>query len=163
MKSYFSCIVLATSIIVSIPTHDFCWRVEPSTKFSKMGVRQDLFLMGVAGKEQDDFFKGRGQQFLHKKNKLKSEIFNDKSSLQRKLFLSAITKNSNWEILTRIQLLLKDEMSLKRENFIIMWAHCKIHFLGKGEGGSQKIQYVGGNCLRMGAWTVCRFKGGGTW
>ena len=43
-------------------------------------------------------------------------------------------------------------MRLKRENFIIMWAHWKIHFLGKGEGGrSQKKQYVGGNCLRMGA------------
>ena len=45
-----------------------------------MGVRQDLFLMGVAGKEQGDFFQGRGLQFLHKK-KLKSEIFNDKRSL----------------------------------------------------------------------------------
>ena len=56
---------------------------------------------------------------------------------------------------------LKDQMSLKRENFIIMWAHWKIHFLGKGEGGSQKKQYVGDNCLRRGAWTVCRFKGGG--
>ena len=34
-------------------------------------------------------------------------------------------------------------MRLKRENFIIMWAHWKIHFLGKGRG-SQKKQYVGG-------------------
>ena len=85
MKSYFSCIVLVTLIIVcipppSLPPNDFCWRIEPSTKFSKMGVRQDLFLMGVAGKEQGDFFQGRGLQFLHKK-KLKSEIFNDKRSL----------------------------------------------------------------------------------
>ena len=55
-------------------------------------------------------------------------------------------------------------MSLKRENFIIMWAHWKIHFLRKGEGGGhKKKQYVGDNCLRRGAWTVCRFKGGGTW
>ena len=31
---------------------------------------------------------------------------------------------------------------------------------GEG-GGSQKKQYVGGNCLKRGAWTVCRFKGAG--
>ena len=41
-----------------------------------------------------------------------------------KIFLSVITKNLNWEILTRIYLLLKDEMRLKTENLIIMWAHC---------------------------------------
>ena len=35
------------------------------------------------------------------KNKLKSEIFNDKKSLQAKIFFSAITKNSNWEILPK--------------------------------------------------------------
>ena len=51
-------------------------------------------------------------------------------------------------------------MKLKNENVIIMWAYWKIHFLGKG-GGSQKKQYVGGNCLKRGAWTVCRFKGAG--
>ena len=45
---------------------------------------------------------------------------------------SVITKNLNWEILTRIQLLLKDEMGLKTENFSIMWVHWKIHFLGGG-------------------------------
>ena len=50
-------------------------------------------------------------------------------------------------------------MGLKRENFIIMWAHWKIHFLGKG--GSQKKQYIGGNHLKRWACTVCRFKGGG--
>ena len=35
---------------------------------------------GVAGKEGGDFFKGGGVQFSHK-NRLKSEIFNDKKSL----------------------------------------------------------------------------------
>ena len=76
MKSYFSCLVLATSIIVCSPPppppprQDFCWRVEPSTKFSKMGIRQDLFLMGVAGKEQGDFFRGGDCRFYIKKIKL---------------------------------------------------------------------------------------------
>ena len=32
-------------------------------------------------------------------------------------------------------------------------------FLGDG-WWSQKKQYIGGNCLKMGAWTVYRFKGG---
>ena len=39
-----------------------------------------------------------GLQFFPK-NKLKSEIFIDKKSLQAKIFFSVKTKNSNWEIL----------------------------------------------------------------
>ena len=65
------------------------------------------------------------------------------------MFLSVITKNLNWEILTRNQLLLKDEMMLKRENFIIMWAHWKIHFLGKG-GGHNKTNIQGGELPKKG-------------
>ena len=38
-----------------------------------------------------------GVQLSH--NKLKSEIFNDKKSLEVKMFFFVITKNSNWEIL----------------------------------------------------------------
>ena len=33
------------------------------------------------------------------------------------MFLSVIAKNLNWEILTRIQLLLKDGMGVKDEKF----------------------------------------------
>ena len=61
--------------------------VEPLTEFSKMGV-EDLtgpqFLEGVVWKEGVTFFRGgRGGelQFLQKKKKIKSEIFNDKKSL----------------------------------------------------------------------------------
>ena len=49
-------------------------------------------------------------------------------------------------------------MGLKMENFNNIWVHWKTHFLG---GSSQKKQYIGRNCLKSGAWTVCRFKGGG--
>ena len=44
---------------------------------------------------------GRGEslQFL-RKNKIKSEIFNDKKVYKQKIFFSVITKNSGWEILT---------------------------------------------------------------
>ena len=41
---------------------------------------------------------GEGGCNFHIKNKLKSENFNDKKSLQAKIFFSIITKNSNWEI-----------------------------------------------------------------
>ena len=55
-------------------------RVEPPTKFSKRGgLTGPQLLEGVAGKEGGEFFQG-GLQFSHK-NKLKSEIFNDKKSL----------------------------------------------------------------------------------
>ena len=55
-------------------------------------------------------------------------------------------------------------MGLKMENFSfnIVWVHWKIHFLGEELGKViTKKQYIGGNCLKRGAWAVCRFKGGG--
>ena len=59
------------------------------------------------------------------------------------MFLSIITKNSNWETLTRIYSLLKDGMGLKMENFNIMCVHWKIHFLG-GEWWLQKNSMLRG-------------------
>ena len=53
---------------------------EPPTKFSKRwGLTVPRLLEGVPGQEGGDFFQG-GLQFSHK-NKLESEIFNDKKSL----------------------------------------------------------------------------------
>ena len=49
--------------------------MEPSTEFSKRRG-------GISCKEGGDFFHGgEGVQYLHKKNELKYEIFNDKKSL----------------------------------------------------------------------------------
>ena len=45
-------------------------------------------------------WEGGGEQVLHK-NKLKSEVFNDKKSLETNMFFSTITKNLNWKILTQ--------------------------------------------------------------
>ena len=45
-------------------------------------------------------------------NKLKSETFNDKKSLQAKIFFFVITKNSNRDIL------LKNSVTFKREDGI---------------------------------------------
>ena len=49
-------------------------------------------------------------------------------------------------------------MGLRMKNFNTMGVHCKTQFLG--EGRLQKKQYIEGNCLKRGAWTVCRFKEG---
>ena len=66
-------------------------------------MTEPQLLEGVAGKEGVNFFHGGGgglvQQFSHKE--IKSEIFNDKKSLLAKIFFSVLTKNLNWEILTK--------------------------------------------------------------
>ena len=83
--------------------------VEPPTKFPKRGggFTRLKSLEGVAGKEGGGSFRG-GEEGCncHIENKLKSEIFNDKKSYKQKYFLRIsknifITKNSNWEILTK--------------------------------------------------------------
>ena len=58
----------------------------------------------AAGKGRGDFFRGRkggGGCSFYIKNKLKSEIFNDKKGLETKMFLSVVTKNLNWAISTK--------------------------------------------------------------
>ena len=71
------------------------------TKFSKGGggAWQGEGLEDLNFQRWGDFFQ-MGCNFCIK-NKVKSEIFNDKKSLQAKIFFSAITKNSNWEILPK--------------------------------------------------------------
>ena len=67
--------------------------IELPTKFSKKwGLVGPELLERVGGKEGITFFTG-AMQFSHKK--LKSEIFNNKKSLQAKIFFSVITNNSN--------------------------------------------------------------------
>ena len=44
---------------------------------------------------------GGGGCNFYIKSKLKSEIFNDKKSWSSNMFSSVITKNLNWEILTK--------------------------------------------------------------
>ena len=61
------------------------------------------------------------------------------------MFFPVITKNLKWEFLT------KNLVTFKR------WDRVKMKFLG---GELTKNQYMGGNCLKRGAWTVCRLNGG---
>ena len=76
-----------------------------------------------------------------------------------KMSLSVITKNLNWEMLTRIWLLLKDGMGLKVEKFNIMWAHWKIHF--QGGGGSQETNIQGGIIQKRGLGQFVDLREGG--
>ena len=50
--------------------------------------RTSTFRGGLLGKKGITFFKGGVGFSFHVKNKLKSEIFNDKTSLQTKFFFS---------------------------------------------------------------------------
>ena len=73
---------------------------EPPTKFSKRkGLTGPQFLEGGCWEKVCvTFF--RGLQFLHL-DKSESEIFNDKKVQKPKMFFSVITKNLNWEIITK--------------------------------------------------------------
>ena len=52
-------------------------------------------------------------------------------------------------------------MRLKREYFIIMWAHWKIHFLGKRVGEVTIKLICRGNCLKVGLAQFADLKEGG--
>ena len=96
--------------IVGTPHPHFC-RGELSLQpnFQKGGGggvdRASTFRGGFL--EKSGWFFSEALPFSHK-NKLKSEIFNDKKSLLAKIFFSAITKNSNWDILVKNLVTLKD-------------------------------------------------------
>ena len=59
---------------------------------------------------------GRGFSF-YMKNKLKTELFKDKKSLQIKMLFFVITKNLNWEILTKNLISFKRWDGAKYEKF----------------------------------------------
>ena len=58
-----------------------------------------VFTESLLGKRGVSFFGGVCSFYI--KNKLKSEKFHNKKSLQTKMFFSVITKNLNWEILSK--------------------------------------------------------------
>ena len=62
--------------------------------------------------------KGGGCNF-YIKNQPKSKIFNDKKFFETKMFLSVMTKNSNWEILTKNL----DTLGLRMKNLNIFGVH----------------------------------------
>ena len=110
----------------------FCWEGEGLSllpSFRKGGAWQYLnFEREGAGKEGVTFWEawwGGGVAVLLWK---KSEIFNDKKLYETKMFFSVITKNLNWQILT------KNSVTSKR------WDAVKDNY-----GGFPKNQYIGGN------------------
>ena len=84
-------------------------KVEIPTKFSKRrggGLGRTSTFREGCWERGDDFFHSGDAIFTRKK--LKSEIFNNKKSLQAKISFSVITNNSNWGILP------KDLVTFKR-------------------------------------------------
>ena len=92
------------------PTPLFCrwggggsWTSNQILKIKGGGLTGPQVLEGSCWERVGYLFSRGGREAcnFHIKTKLKSEIFNDKKSLQVKMFFSVITKNSNWEILTK--------------------------------------------------------------
>ena len=74
------------------------------------------------------------------------------------MFFFVITKNLNWEILTKNLVAFQKMGWVKDEKFQYYGGHWKIQF----SGGVMKNQYIRGDCFkRGGAWAVYRFKGVG--
>ena len=84
--------------------------------FQKGGLTGPQFLEEGYWEKGGWPYSGGGCSF-YIKNKLKSEIFNDKESLQTKMFFSVITKDLNWEILTKNLITFKRWQEVKEENF----------------------------------------------
>ena len=76
-------------------------------------MTESRFLEGVTGKEEE--FSGGCCFYI--KNAQKSGIFIDKKSLYTKMFFSVITKNINWEILTKNLVTFKRWTGLGMKNF----------------------------------------------
>ena len=74
------------------------------------------------------------------------------------MFLFVITKNLNWENVTKNLVTFKRWGGVKDEKFEYYGGSLK-NPIFRGEGFTKK-QYIGGDCLKMRACAVCRFDGG---
>ena len=73
------------------------------------------------------------------------------------MFFSVITNDLNWEILSKNLVTFKRWDGVKDEKFEYYMGSLKNPIFR----GVTKNQYIGGNCLKRWAWTLCRFRGGG--
>ena len=93
------------------------WASDQIFKKWEGGFTGSWFLEGGCWERGGWLFLGEGGCSFYIKNKLKSEIFNKKKSLQTKMFFSVITKNLNWEILTKNLVTFKRWDEAKDEKF----------------------------------------------
>ena len=78
------------------------------------------------------------------------------------MYFSVITKNLNWEILIKIQLLLKDEMGLRMKNLNIVMEDSMKNLTFKGGGVPEKPAiYWGELPIKGGKKRVIFLRGGG--
>ena len=75
------------------------------------------------------------------------------------MFFTVITKNLNWELLTKNLVTFKRCDGVKDEKFEYYGGPLKNSIFKEGAGFT-KNQYLKGNCLKTGVWTVYRFKWG---
>ena len=80
------------------------------------------------------------------------------------MFFPVMTKNLNWEILTKNLITLKRWDGIKNEKFYCSGVSLK-NLIFRGRRGVHKTIYKGGMSKEGGggrgcAWTVCRFKRG---
>ena len=93
------------SLYISPVSKSACSNLWGESRFTSLfcyflGLDRTLICRGgLVRKRRVTFFR-RGCNF-YLKNELKSETFNNAKSWYRKIFSSIITKNSNWEILTK--------------------------------------------------------------
>ena len=75
------------------------------------------------------------------------------------MFFSVLTKNLNWEILTKdvVAVTFKRWDGVKDEKLQYYGGSLKNSIFRKGV---TKNQYIRGKCLKRGAWATCRFKRG---
>ena len=71
-----------------------------------------------------------------------------------------MTKNLDWEILTKNLVTFKRWDWVEDEKFECYWSSLENLIFKGGWGGPRKTIYRG-NCLKRGTWTVCRFRGRG--
>ena len=107
--------------------------------------RISIFREGLLGK-RECFFQGGWSSYI--KNNLKYQILTNKKSLETKMFLYVITKNLNWEVLTKNLVTFKRWNGMRMKNFSIMGVHWKIWFLE--EEGLTENQYIWGSRLKRG-------------
>ena len=101
--------------IVTFDTHQQSVHPFPLSTGGRGWASDQIFKKG-GGLDRNSIFR-RGSSFYIKKNKLKSEIFDDKKSLLTKMFFSVITKNLNQKILSKNLVFFKRWDWVKDEKF----------------------------------------------
>ena len=108
------------------------------------------------GLDRISIFRG---ELLGKREVLFSKAVQWRKKFINNFFFSIITKNLNWEILTKNLVTFKRWDGVEDEKFSYYTGSLKnMIYMGRG-GGSHKKTIYRGELPKKWTWTVCRFKG----